>query len=171
MRAITGSGDVMEAANLDTSIFEESVSFFLAEPTPEGLRLVDVRAMAPADFAARTDEHVQLADHVRPEVLAWASSAGLTLVEAHTHPDGDPVCLSPTDVIGLSEWVPHVRWRLRGLPYAALVLGPTTIDAVGWSGHGNKPEAVAALQIDGSPPRLMTGLSLPYVKERLTFNG
>ncbi|MGB0096168.1 MAG: hypothetical protein WBP81_26980 [Solirubrobacteraceae bacterium] len=167
MLAITGSGDVMTAANLDTSIFEESVAFFLAEPIPEGLRLVDVRAMGPEDFAARTDEHVALADHVRPAVIAWASDAGLTLVEAHTHPGGDPVCLSPTDVSGLAEWVPHVRWRLRGLPYAALVLGPTTIDAVGWSGKGNYPQGVAALHIDGHPPQLMTGLSLPYVKERM----
>ncbi len=171
MRAITGSANVMDAANLDTSIFEESVSFFLAEPIPDGLRLVDVRAMGPGDFAARTNEHVALADHVRPEVLAWASSAGLTLVEAHTHPGGDPVCLSPTDVAGLAEWVPHVRWRLRGLPYAALVLGPATIDAVGWSGKGSAPEAVAALQIDGRPPQLMTGLSLHYVKERMNGNG
>ena len=167
MRAITGSGNVMDAANLDTSIFEESVSFFLAEPTPDGLRLVDVRAMGPEDFAARTDEHVALADHVRPDVIAWASGAGLTLVEAHTHPGGDPVCLSPTDVAALAEWVPHVRWRLRGLPYAALVLGPTTIDAVGWSGSGNTPQGVAALHIDGRPPQLMTGLSLRYVKERM----
>jgi hypothetical protein len=92
-------------------------------------------------------------------------------VEAHTHVDGDPACLSPTDVTGLSEWVPHLRWRLRGTPYAALVLAETTIDGVGWSGASNGPQAVAALEVDGQPARLMTGLSLPYMQARMNTNG
>jgi hypothetical protein len=171
MRAVIGSADVLERAKLFSTSAEECVAFFVAEPVGEDLRLVDVRPMRPGDFAGRSDAHVQLADHVRPELIAWAWEQGLSLVEAHTHPGGDRACLSPTDVIGLSEWVPHVRWRLRGSPYAALVFAETTIDGVGWTGGSNAPQGLAALEIDGQPPRLMTGLSLPYMQERMNSHG
>lgn len=171
MRAITGSADVIEQAHLLTESAEECVAFFLAELIGEDLRLVDVRPMGVGDFAGRSDAHVQLADHVRPELVAWAWERDLSLVEAHTHVDGDPACLSPTDIRGLGEWVPHLRWRLRGRPYAALVFAQATIDAVGWNGVSHTPEGVGALEIDGQPPRVMTGLSLPYMRERMNSNG
>jgi hypothetical protein len=77
---------------------------------------------------------VQLTEQAQHAVLSWASSGDGWLIEAHSHlgPLADPARFSPTDLAGLAEWVPHVRWRLSRRPYAALVFGPTTFDGVGW---------------------------------------
>ena len=171
MRAITASADIIERAELDCSRDSECVSFFLAETIGEDLRLVDVRVTGPEDFDRRSGVHVSLAEHVRPQLIGWAWEKGLSLVEAHTHIEGDPACLSPTDISGLAEWVPHVRWRLRAAPYAALVIAATTVDGLAWTGPSNTPQAVAALAVDDQPPRLMTGLSLPYMKARIETDG
>ena len=171
MRAITASADIIERAKLETAGPGECVSFFVAETVGDDLRLVDVRVMGPEDFDRRSDVHVSLAEHVRPQLITWAWAEGLSLVEAHTHIDGDPACLSPTDISGLTEWVPHVRWRLRAAPYAALVIAETTVDGLAWTGPSHVPQAVAALAVDGQPPRLMTGLSLPYMKARIDTDG
>jgi hypothetical protein len=77
---------------------------------------------------------VELTERAQDVVLTWAARADGWLVEVHSHlgPLADPARFSPTDVAGLADWVPHVRWRLGRRPYAALVFGPTTFDGVGW---------------------------------------
>jgi len=48
------------------------VAFFLAQPSPKGLRVVDVRTMTSAEFDHQSAVDVSLAEHVRPELIAWA---------------------------------------------------------------------------------------------------
>ena len=98
MRAITASDDIIGRAELDTAGPGECVTFFLAETVGEDMRLVDVRVMGPDDFDRRSDFHVSLAEHVRPQLITWAWEEGLSLVEAHTHVDGDLAYFSPTDI-------------------------------------------------------------------------
>lgn len=171
MRAISVDPDVLRQSGLRVPSRDEQVAFFLAEPLADGLRLVDARAMHAADFDHQGAFHVALSDHVRPQLITWAWERGLSLVEAHTHVDGDPVCFSPTDVSGLREWVPHVSWRLRGRPYAALVFGEKTVDGVAWSAGAGEPERIAALAVDGEPVRAMTGLSIKFVAKEAEANG
>ena len=160
MRAVAADPDVMARSGLRSGSRVEEVAFFLAEPTTDGLRLVDVRRMQSADFDHQSAFHVGLADHVRPELIAWAWERDLCLVEAHTHVGNEPVCFSPTDVSGLAAWVPHVSWRLRGRPYAALVFGELTVDGVAWTSGVHDPEPIASLSVDGQVSQLMTGLSI-----------
>jgi hypothetical protein len=50
------------------------------------------------------------------------------------------------DFEGFTEFVPHVRWRLRGRPYAAIVVADTTFDALAWiEPEDPKPVAVDAV--------------------------
>lgn len=84
---------------------------------------------------------VQLTDEAQQRVLQWSAQRDGWLIEIHSHlgPHGDPAEFSTLDARTLSEWVPHVRWRLRQRPYAALVFGPETIDGVAWPGPKGAP--------------------------------
>jgi hypothetical protein len=75
---------------------------------------------------------VTLRDEVRPGIIKWAWDAGACLVEVHSHSDLGDAWFSPSDIWGLREWVPHVRWRLRGRPYVAIVSDGSTLDALAW---------------------------------------
>ena len=90
-----------------------------------------------------------LTDEAQASAIQWAWSAGECLVEAHSHGDRWPAEFSVTDLSGFEEWVPHVRWRLRGLPYAALVTGGADFDGLAWIDTSGLPEQVALIVGEG----------------------
>jgi hypothetical protein len=101
--------------------------------------------IVPPDEVLYEDAQVTLRDDHRQSVLEWATSRGGMLVEAHSHGSlGDPVAFSGLDLEGFDSWVPHVRWRLGGRQYAALVFGSTAIDGLAWVGP--VPERVSRLE-------------------------
>jgi hypothetical protein len=141
----------------------EQVAFLLAQ-RPDGiasyLRILDAYLVPPDDLEPGDPFHVHLADQIQGQVIRWAWSANACLIEAHSHgPWGDPAAFSPTDLAGLAEWVPHVRWRLGGRPYAALVFGARTFDGLAWTHSPTTAEPVDLLHVDEQPPRVATGLS------------
>jgi hypothetical protein len=70
-------------------------------------------------------------------------------VEVHSHRGkGWHAQFSPSDLSGFREFVPHVRWRLKGLPYCALVFTETEFDAVCWIGKTNEASALDVLRIE-----------------------
>ena len=50
-------------------------------------------------------------------------------------------------MLGLGDWVPHVRWRLPGRPYAALVFGDDSFDGLVWTGETSEAGPVAGLRV------------------------
>lgn len=115
---------------------------------PDGVFALNDLYIIPPDEVLYEDTHVTVGDDHRQSVLEWATSRGDMLVEAHSHGSlGDPVAFSDLDLRGFDSWVPHVRWRLGGRPYAALVFGSTTIDGLAWVGPS--PERVSRLESAG----------------------
>ena len=55
---------------------------------------------------------------------------------------------SPSDLWGFQAWVPHLFWRLRGRPYAALVTAGDTFDALAWVDSAEQPEQVDQIELD-----------------------
>ncbi len=112
----------------------ESVAFFLADwSAPD--RSFCVRDWQPIDDGtegAGDDLHVSLSDETRLSIIRWATSQEASLIEAHSHGRRGPAVFSPYDLSGLAEWVPHVRWRLRRRPYAAIVTTVADFDALAW---------------------------------------
>lgn len=147
----------------------EQVAFLLAEARLDAdrceLRLVDLQEIPHQDFEAQTAFHLALKDEARARVIKWAWDQDLCLVEAHSHRFG-PARFSPTDITGLEEFVPHVWWRLRGRPYAALVLTEGDFDAVAWICGPHQPERVESLTVDGRTPATPTGLSHELMARR-----
>lgn len=103
--------------------------------------------------------HVDLSDEGRQRVFSWAAGAADILIEAHSHgPLGDPAIMSLVDLRGLSEWVPHIRWRLSNRPYAALVFGVDTFDGLVWL-DDSSPIRMSRLEL-GSRTLQATGRSI-----------
>jgi hypothetical protein len=119
----------------------ERVAFLSASEKNHALEVQDHLLLPDEDLEAGP-WCVQLSDAAQQRVLQWAATTSGWLIEAHSHLGiaGDPAQFSPIDLDGLHEWVPHVRWRLHGRPYAATVFAPTTVDGLAWNGaRGDQP--------------------------------
>jgi hypothetical protein len=139
---------------------DEQLAFMLAEWDGDQAHVVELRLVENAAFDLQTPWHISLGDDEVGEVIRWAHEAGLSLVEAHVHREGDPAAFSPSDRGGLHAFVPHVWWRLRHRPYIALVFGETTYDALVWLHDATTPEGLDALVVPGAADRMPTGRSL-----------
>jgi hypothetical protein len=130
----------------------EQVGFFLADfdAARRAFALREWRPMPPEAFEFQSAYHVTLRDEVRPEVIKWAWDRHACLLEVHSHADQGPAGFSPSDMWGFDEWVPHVRWRLRGRPYAAIVTAGDTFDALAWLDGTGEPSQVEQLEVDGA---------------------
>jgi hypothetical protein len=147
---------------------DEQVAFFFSEPYAGDrlLRLSDVYFVQPEQFVIQSGFHVRLSDEVRQDLIrrAWDSGAGL--VEAHSHPCPGSVDFSPTDLHGLDEWVPHLWWRLKRRPYAALVFGYESFDALAWIEGADQPEPVERLSVAGGRDEVPTQLTIAELRAR-----
>ena len=145
----------------------EQVGFFLAAFDAERNVFVlrEWRPMPPEAFEYQGAYHVTLQDEMRPEIIKWAWAAGACIVEAHSHGEHGVACFSPSDLYGFEEWVPHVRWRLRGRPYAAIVTSGDSFDGLAWLDDQKEPVQVTAVEVDGvahaATARTLTRLAEP----------
>jgi hypothetical protein len=139
----------------------EQVAFLFTEHAvlDEPLRVAELYAVPPESFDLQSTYHVTLADNVRGYVIGRAWASGGCLIEVHSHGGGDPAAFSASDIYGLDEWVPHVRWRLRGRTYVALVFAESTFDALVWEEGREVPAPLAAVQVDGRGIVSPTGIT------------
>lgn len=129
----------------------ERMAFLLAIPTPVAdawIVVDDLYLTDELDYTYQAIHGMELADAVRPRVLSWATRPDVALIEVHSHRHlSHTTTFSPTDLEGLEEVVPQMLWRLRGRPYAALVLGSDDLDALVWSHRTQPPSAPSAVVI------------------------
>lgn len=128
----------------------EQVAFLLTEPYAgdETLRVAAVQVIEAESFNFQSGYHVELADEVRPDLIKRAWEEEACVIEVHSHIDG-PARFSWSDMAGFDEWVPHMRWRLRRRPYAALVFAPDDFDALIWDGDAGPDRLQALVVLDG----------------------
>jgi hypothetical protein len=102
---------------------------------------------------------IELSDACRGSVIKRAHELNASLIEMHSHPLAGTVEFSPSDRNGFSDFVPHVWWRLKQRPYAAIVVGPRGFDSLCWFSNCGRPDCVLELQV---AERLITptGLTL-----------
>lgn len=119
----------------------------------------DWSALERADYEVQAGDYLELTDAARARIIKQAHDRGLCLVESHSHPGPYPAAFSWSDLTGLAEFVPHVRWRLRGRPYAALVFAQSGFDGFVWTEAGSMPQQLLAIETENG--RLAaTGLTL-----------
>lgn len=126
--------------------------------------LLEWVAIAKADFAHQSGYHIELADHVRGDVIKRAHDLGSSVVEFHSHPCSRHAEFSMSDVAGLREFVPHIFWRLKGRPYMAIVVTPFEFDAVAWVADPYRPVPVQKILV-GKRKLRPSGMSLKGMRD------
>ena len=113
------------------------------------------------DYAYQGWAGVELADHIRPQTLKWATEHNAALVEIHSHGPGiKATSFSTTDLRGLTEITPSLLWRLGGRPYAAIVVGGRNDhDSLTWTAKDTPPAPITELII-GTTTTRPTGRAL-----------
>jgi len=112
----------------------------------------------PDGFAHRSEVHLELSDETKSGAIKRAHDLQLSLIEFHSHGDGWPAQFSPSDIYGFREFVPHVWWRLKGRPYAAIVVANSSFDGFAWKSDPHTPERLGGIAV-GKKLLRPTGIS------------
>lgn len=143
----------------------EEAAFAYAVVKQEGpeevtFKVVELDLIPEEGFLQRSLYSLELSDETRARVIKRAHDLQAGIVELHSHPLPIPAQFSVSDHAGFLEAVPHVRWRLNGRPYFAIVVGPDSFDALVWAGSPSaEPVSLHAIRV-GSEQHHPTGLSL-----------
>lgn len=151
---------------------EEAAFVFAHASGEEGahiLEYVEWSSVRPEGFASRSAYHLELADDTRAGVIKRAHDLGASLVEFHSHRGKRPAQFSLSDWEGFEEFVPHVLWRLKARPYAALVVTATGFDGLAWLKTADAPTRLDAL-VAGDQVLSPTGLS-PLTRDGYEIHG
>ena len=145
---------------------QEQVAFAFAEAalTDDGVSFDarDLYLVEPTQLAVQHAYHVSLTDEVQAAVIKLAWERRLALVELHSHTSARwPAEFSHSDLAGLADFVPHVRWRLQRQPYLAIVVTPSGFDALVW--RDDAPEPLEAIQV-GDRRLIPTGLTIEAMR-------
>ncbi|MBC8065591.1 MAG: hypothetical protein H7Y17_12220 [Chlorobia bacterium] len=152
--------DALQRHLLPNPFKVEEAAFLFVKVTESGdFECVDSWCMQPHDFDYQSAFHISLRDETKAAVIKRAHDTGTALVEAHSHLGKWPAEFSRSDLCGFDSFVPHVRWRLKGKPYAAIVLTTADYDGFAWIGDATDPVRIDGLVI-GDVDRLgPTGLT------------
>ena len=150
---------------------EEAAFVFARASTVDGdtsFDFIEWSPVTPEGFASRSAYHLELSDETRAGVIKRAHDLGASVAEFHSHRGNWAAQFSPSDWAGFEEFVPHIWWRLKGRPYAAVVVSATGFDGLAWLDSAAKPVRLDALISDGTA-LMRTGLS-PLTKEGYAFH-
>ena len=121
------------------------------------------------DFDHQSPLHLELRDETRARLIKHAHDLSCSLIEFHSHPGPWPAQFSGSDFHGFDEFVPHILWRLKGRPYAAVVVAPTGFDALAWITSPRLLFGVTAVDL-GNEKIFPTGLSIKAAQQGLIWN-
>jgi hypothetical protein len=129
----------------------EQAAFAFAEYDPEdhGFTVVDWYPVPSEGFVVQLPYHFELTDETRAHVIKRAHDLAASIIEFHSHTGGGLAQFSPSDWSGFEEIVPHVWWRLKGRPYAAVVVSRSGFDAFAWLADPNTPTRLGAMKVEG----------------------
>lgn len=115
-------------------VCEEAAFLFASRrsTTDCALDVFDAETIGPNGFTRRSPYYLELTDATRATVIKRAHDLDAVLVECHSHPNQNGACFSWSDLHGFDEFVPHVMWRLKGRPYAAIVMARDSFDGLMW---------------------------------------
>ena len=138
---------------------EEAAFVFVRPDTvaPNVLAYADWTAVPTDGFCVQLPYHFELTDEARASMIKRAHDLRASVVELHSHTNKWPAAFSSSDWAGFEELVPHMWWRLKGRPYAAVVFSQNSFDGLVWRTDPHTPERLAGILVDGQllqPSRL-----------------
>ena len=136
----------------------EEAAFIYARFQDSSFKFVEWYPVPVSDFEHRSLYHIELTDDCRAKTIKRAHDLGCSMVEFHSHPVASTAAFSPSDCAGFREYVPHVSWRLKGRPYAAVVVAPSSFDSLAWINTPKTPDGVVEIAV-GKNILLPTGVT------------
>lgn len=155
----------------------EQGAFLFARPerNEAELRMVveDFYLVPPRGWEVQVEVYLQMRDSERARIMKLARDKNLAAIDCHSHPHAnDDVRFSSSDVAGITEFAQYAKWKLNGKPFAAMVWGEESVDAVIWQSDFASAERVQETQIVGSAGSILspTGswFRTPRAKHRFT---
>ena len=129
----------------------EEAAFIFSSTLKNGIckfDFIDMYIVPESEFSYRSLYGIELTSDCRAKVIKRAHDLNASLIELHSHPHARTSEFSPSDRSGFAEFVPHVWWRLKGRPYAAMVFGANDFDSLYWESNSHKPDGVLKLQLE-----------------------
>jgi len=127
----------------------EQVGFLFMRQVPDGLPLEDYYGVPRTGLVHPSPVHAEVSGETQAWVLKEATQRRLYLGEVHSHPGlVHRAEFSESDLLGFSDFVPHVCWRLRQRAYVALVFTGQDFDSLFWLQSTDVPAGVARIAID-----------------------
>lgn len=156
-------------AHLFQSEIEQGAFLFarIAESPEElSLTVVDHCLIPGAAWEEQSQHYIELKDSERAAIMKRARDGNFAAIECHSHPgSGKRVWFSPSDCIGIAEFALYGKWKLDGKPYAAMVWGESSLDAVIWNGDFAAPMQVDEVQIVGQQKKVFVPRGAWWKKE------
>ena len=114
----------------------EEAAFLYVVPTEDAFEYLEWFPVPASGFASRSAYCLELDDKTRAKVIKRAHDLGASIVELHSHLGRARPRFSPSDLAGFRDFVPHVLWRLKYLPYFAVVMTRTGFDGASYGSAG-----------------------------------
>lgn len=150
------------AAKLREHFFQnekEQGAFLFARAAPCGddlnLLIEDCYLVPARGWEVQMEVYLEMKDSERGKIMKLARDKNLCAIDCHSHPDsGADVWFSPSDIAGISDFAKYARWKLNGKPFAAMVWGEESLDAVLWSGDFAEAQRVHEVQFVGTQKQI-----------------
>lgn len=114
------------------------------------IEVVDMYLVPPEGWTVQLEFHLEMNDAERARIMKTARDRGFAIVDCHSHPRSrGRVGFSPSDISGITDFAGYAKWKLPGQPYAAMVWGEASVDAVVWSGDFREARPVQEVVVDG----------------------
>lgn len=118
------------------------------ENNAEVFNFVDWLPVPSHGFISRSAIHFELTDEMRAASIKRAHDLHASIVEIHSHRGCGLAQFSASDLWGFKEFVPHVWWRLKGLPYLAIVVTLSSFDGFAWIANPQTPQQLEAICVE-----------------------
>ena len=151
------------AARLQNHLFQgelEQGAFLFATPDIKKhtitLQVSDLY-LVPADgWQVQLDVYLEMKDSERARIMAIARKNQYAVIDCHSHPGSDgAVAFSPSDCTGIADFAQYAKWKLDGKPFAAIVWGEESVDAVIWYEEFLNGQPVNEVKIVDKVPRVL----------------
>jgi hypothetical protein len=118
------------------------------------LKVRDVYLVPEDGWQVQLEVYLEMKDSERSKIMALARKGGFAVIDCHSHPGSDrEVQFSPSDHYGITDFAAYANWKLNGKPFAAMVWGEDSFDAVIWMGDFKKAHPLDELRIEGRKNR------------------
>jgi hypothetical protein len=106
----------------------------------------------PEGWEVQHELYLEMRDDERAKIMKLARDQASGVVDCHSHPGSkDKVQFSASDRTGITEFAAYAKWKLPGQPFAAMVWGETSLDAVLWQGEFLNAEIVNEVIVPSGP--------------------